>query len=349
MTGAERNFLRRPSCSVCPFNSKEVIFIQSIYDGLTCPVCHARFFEDEDIVYCPVCGAPHHRDCWNHTGHCAHEEAHGTDRQWQMPEEASAKEPARDIPGGEPPRDRVGHACPQCGRLSTSDTLFCPYCGHAFGGAAPQGGTPFSPFAPPVVDPFGGVDPAGTIDDRPVQEVASMVAVNTPWYLPRFDRFSRSKNKKKIAWNWVAFLFPSYWLFWRKCYGAGAIALSASIASRLLSYPLMAAVNALIPAQATYVESRAILSAHLTDIPPSALLLFAGGILLSLACSLFFGMFGTYFYKKRCLHKLEQLHSPDFEGDADAALLRSRGVNLFGPLLAMALLDIAYMLLISFL
>lgn len=324
--------------------------MRSIYDHLTCPVCHARFFEDEDIVVCPVCGAPHHRDCWNLAGHCSHEDTHGTDQQWHRPEEEKdSARPAQDIPGGEPPRDRVGHACPQCGRMSTSDTLFCPYCGHSFGGENPQSDAPFSPFAPPVIDPLGGVDPTSSIDGHPVQEVASMVAVNTPWYLPRFDRSSRSENKKKAAWNWVAFLFPTYWLFWRKCYGAGIIALSVSIASRLLSYPFMSVIYSLVPAEATYAEAVAAVSSNMASIPNSAFLLTLIGALLSLLCNLFFGLFGTYVYKTRCIHKLEQLHSPDFEGDVQTAFLRSRGVNLFGPLLAMTLLDVVYMLLISFL
>ena len=44
---------------------------------LTCGVCHAYLFEDDDVVYCPVCGAPHHRDCYKSIGHCAYEAAQG--------------------------------------------------------------------------------------------------------------------------------------------------------------------------------------------------------------------------------------------------------------------------------
>ena len=328
--------------------------MKSIYDGLQCPVCHARFFEDEDIVHCPVCGAPHHRECWNLTGHCAFEDAHGTDRQWKMPEDEEpiqppppSQEPTGD---GEPPRDRVGHACPQCGRLSTSDTLFCPYCGHSFaGGAADDAPEQPNPFAPPMIDPLGGVDPSSAVDGQPVLDVATMVAVNTPWYRPRFDRFRRTDNKKKVSWNWSAFFFPSYWLFWRKCYGAGIIALSVSIASRLLCYPFLSAYSSLVPSGATYAETTAILAENMSNIPASSLVMVFGGFVLTFLCSLFFGLFGTYIYKNRCIHKLRQINSPDFEGDSQAALLRSRGVNLFGPLLAMMLLDVLYMLLISFL
>ena len=51
-------------------------------DGATCVRCHAYLFDDDDVVYCPVCGAPHHRDCYNELGHCALEALHGTDKQY---------------------------------------------------------------------------------------------------------------------------------------------------------------------------------------------------------------------------------------------------------------------------
>ena len=54
------------------------------YVGLDCPACHRPFIEEDDIVVCPVCGAPHHRDCWNRLGHCACEESHGTDHELSL-------------------------------------------------------------------------------------------------------------------------------------------------------------------------------------------------------------------------------------------------------------------------
>ena len=50
--------------------------------GLSCAGCKAYLFEEDDIVYCPVCGAPHHRECYNRTGHCALEELHGTENEY---------------------------------------------------------------------------------------------------------------------------------------------------------------------------------------------------------------------------------------------------------------------------
>ena len=41
-----------------------------------CAICGSYLFDDDDIVYCPECGAPHHRDCYNTVGHCGKEDMH---------------------------------------------------------------------------------------------------------------------------------------------------------------------------------------------------------------------------------------------------------------------------------
>ena len=32
------------------------------YTGIPCPVCHKEFTPEDDIVVCPECGAPYHRE-----------------------------------------------------------------------------------------------------------------------------------------------------------------------------------------------------------------------------------------------------------------------------------------------
>ena len=33
-----------------------------------CPVCGEQFKKGDDIVVCPECGAPHHRECYEKEG-----------------------------------------------------------------------------------------------------------------------------------------------------------------------------------------------------------------------------------------------------------------------------------------
>lgn len=42
-----------------------------------CAACGMKFFEDEDIVVCPECGTPYHKECWNRVGTCVHSAEHG--------------------------------------------------------------------------------------------------------------------------------------------------------------------------------------------------------------------------------------------------------------------------------
>ena len=67
-------------------------------EGVSCVRCHAYLFPEDDIVYCPVCGAPHHRECYNQLGHCALEEFHGTDRQYDKVKAREEEQAAAEMP-----------------------------------------------------------------------------------------------------------------------------------------------------------------------------------------------------------------------------------------------------------
>ena len=41
-----------------------------------CPVCSNDFNEDDDVVFCPECGTPHHRDCYINLGECKNSALH---------------------------------------------------------------------------------------------------------------------------------------------------------------------------------------------------------------------------------------------------------------------------------
>lgn len=53
------------------------------------PVLFAEnlFPKTEDIVVCPDCGAPHHRECYQRLGHCALIENHKLGKNWDPPAE----------------------------------------------------------------------------------------------------------------------------------------------------------------------------------------------------------------------------------------------------------------------
>lgn len=52
--------------------------MRDIYTDEKCPVCTFAFREDDDVVVCPDCGTPYHRDCYKSHGGCVFADRHGS-------------------------------------------------------------------------------------------------------------------------------------------------------------------------------------------------------------------------------------------------------------------------------
>lgn len=60
--------------------------------NVKCGLCGEQFKETDDIAYCPECGAPAHRSCWQTEGECPCAELHGKGFRWSSPREAAHDE-----------------------------------------------------------------------------------------------------------------------------------------------------------------------------------------------------------------------------------------------------------------
>lgn len=85
------------------------------YIGLPCVHCQHNFEEEDDIVVCPECGAPSHRNCYKELGHCALADRHKDGFVWQPPKDPSIDPDAQII-------------CGNCGAANHKDQLFCQMC-----------------------------------------------------------------------------------------------------------------------------------------------------------------------------------------------------------------------------
>lgn len=52
------------------------------YTGKMCVSCGKKFTDTDDVVVCPECASPHHRECYRNNGRCANENLHATDFDW---------------------------------------------------------------------------------------------------------------------------------------------------------------------------------------------------------------------------------------------------------------------------
>lgn len=261
-------------------------------DGQSCALCHAYLFPEDDVVYCPECGAPHHRECYNSIGKCALEELHGTDRQYDKLKKASEEKQAEQ----ENAQKQYNHNSYE---------------------------TPFGTMS--QIDFLGGVKPEEEIDEGvTAKEAAKFVLTNTMRYIPKFKRLRR----RKASWNFLAFIFPCGWYLSRKMYWQGIVAGVLQIVATLLTIPFQ---NALINSGVGEISLQSQLTQEvmqsITNISPLLpLVAFLGGS-ISIAVSVLSGIFGDYIYKKHAISSIKEINANSEDKEVD--FRKKGGVNIF--------------------
>ncbi len=172
------------------------------YTGNKCPVCNKAFNPEEDIVVCPLCGTPHHRECYKQNGECANAERHNEGYRWEP--EKPQSEPAPEKAAPTPP----------------------PFTGGTIPNSREAASTVFwanqqSPFAAYPKELCEGVE---------TEEAAEFLGMNAFKYLQNF--FYEKSGKK--TFNWAAFLFMPYWFFYRKMNKIGIIFMAVILGVSLL-------------------------------------------------------------------------------------------------------------------
>lgn len=196
------------------------------YIGYKCPVCDKNFHVDDDIVVCPVCGTPHHRDCYDTLGHCFNEDKH---------KNGFIFETASD--------EKSILLCPKCRAENSSDSVFCNKCGERIKPEEPNGeqvtqNQTQAPIPPFFGMPFGNqqnqgqptnatYSPLGTMtnetvleDDVTAGEVAKYVKTSVPYFMRIFGNFKATGSAR---FNFCGFLFSGGYLLYRKQYKPGII------------------------------------------------------------------------------------------------------------------------------
>lgn len=276
----------------------------NIYTGAQCPVCGERFGEKDDVVVCPDCGTPHHRECYHKLGECANKELHATGKAWSPHMDSST------VDGFEPLK------CSRCGMVNPPDTLFCQVCGTQLGGEVQegmpradgspqqeQGGIPtldslFSvrtmPYNP-FVNPFGGLDPEESIDGIPVKDIAIFLGDNTHYFLPVFKAMDKSGSK--FSWNWGAFIFNAYYYFYRRM---NAIAVLLLLVSTALAIPNILVMIVQTPELTTLLKNVNIDIDTLSNV-----YMFASAIAFGI--SLLSGIFTNWLYMRHTFSKIREI------------------------------------------
>ena len=279
------------------------------YEGQSCPVCHQYFGEQDDIVTCPECGAPHHRECWKSEGHCHFAADHGTPRQW-------AQGTAEPTPSSDKKR------CSNCGKENPEFAEFCSHCGKPFstedwgstdtasqpppvGQYTPPSKGDYMPFQMPFQDPYGGVPRHEHIEEFTVDEIVQVVGSNSAYYLPRF--YNMSHGGSKISWNWMSFLLPYNWLLYRKNLLWGVLSFVFFTAMTVFNDSLFGKLP--FPTDAATPDMLMATIQQLMEKPEAKMVLLICSLIsmLVLVVRILIGLFGNYLYFRTVLRKAKKL------------------------------------------
>lgn len=268
------------------------------FQSLDCPVCHRRFAAKDDIVVCPHCGAPHHRECWKRKGHCAYEKKHGTREQWRRPADKS---------------DEGTLVCGNCGLVNEAGAPVCAKCGRTLA----ESFAPAAENLPPTVDegvfysrfsPYVGIAPDSRMDGLPVTDIAAFVGPGAAYYMARFHFLRLQRGK--MSWNWAAAFFPVGWALCRKMNRLFWILLLLSL---LLALPC--ALLAVSAARALASDPALLESFWASRTLPEGIgspLLFYlanGGALLSLIMRVVLAFLANHLYYRHVVRSIEKLQA----------------------------------------
>ena len=301
------------------------------YTGNHCPVCEQAFTDTDDIVVCPDCGTPYHRDCWKKVGACMHRSEHAAGFEWQPEIGPEAVKAAHEA------------TCPNCGTRNTPGAARCSHCGcplprseaDSADAAKPEEQVPIYARDPSAVnnrsaapgphietysaDREGGIyrreiGPEDTIDGIKAKDWAAYVGRS----LMQFFRMSITNRKAAVCLS--AFLFGPAYLFYRKMWKEGLL---TAVLTIVLSIP-------------TFIEIISVFNPSLLGAMPLGWLPVAVNVcaVASWALNIILGLFAVSWYRREAKKNIDRIYAdyPDGEARTDA-LLQKGGTNLLAALL----------------
>ena len=209
------------------------------YYGCACEGCGRPLTLRDDIVVCPDCGAPYHRDCYEKLGRCIHAPAHRAGYEWSFPYQ-----------------DAQLRTCPSCGERTLRSEPFCRCCGTPMppesaedpndrrAAQTEQNGSFdydsfYRQYEQNVTQPmhqnirtaFGQDE---LIDGIPSSDWSDYIGKAAPVYLNDYSRMQLQNTK--VSMSFSALLFGPFYFFYRKAWKPAFAFLAAEL---VLSLPTL--------------------------------------------------------------------------------------------------------------
>lgn len=276
--------------------------IMKDYRNMSCAACGVAFDEDADIVVCPVCGAPHHRECWKSAGHCACEERHADGFEWQ-PERivigASSDESEIKPNGQNEKAQDVSQTviCPNCGRETAKMGGYCERCGYYIGRELKDSFSWEGEYSD--IEQLFQFEEAEPINGVPAGDIRRFVGGMWIYYIPRFINMARKKSS--VSFNFTAFLTNGLWFVSRKMYLPGVLLMLLNMGISGYQIYFSTVMNGLTGSSLGFGS---MIYMFLTALE---------GIIMLLS-----GLFGNKLYMNFCTRKIKKINARATAAHADA-------------------------------
>ena len=321
-----------------------MIFLAN-YFGAECPACGKTFHENDDIVVCPICGAPHHRACYQQSGKCTFDHLHAQGYMWEPPQ------PQQQDPETDFQKDNEGKICPTCGTEVAPGTILCWKCGTPLG----ENNMSHKMAAAYYTMAFGGVSPEEDILGVSARDLALYVGQGSHYFLPRFRDLAAGKP---FAINLPA-LLNFFYFFYRKMYVIGAALLGLYAITLIPSFVIASEMVSYLAAHFNEFISTMDLASVMSNFQPQKNL-WAVSLLpymryIITAVSICLSLFGNRMYLYSAVHHIKKIHlrceqSPEgFNDHVYTEMLARRGHTSFGMVIIVFVGIVAAYFLISFL
>lgn len=211
------------------------------HTGHKCAFCNKPIEPNDDVVVCPECGAPYHRECYKQAGDCVFSDKHGSGFEWK-PEPPAAPRPGEVL-------------CPSCGSSTPADSRFCKRCGAPIQTQEQTGPSAQAAYGQPhyqQVGPetasdadrerwnwqmgflAGQFNPGEDLDGVPLKDWANYVGRSAPYYLTVFKQMVATGRKG--AFSVSALFFGPLYFFFRKMWKWGLAFFGLEFLMALPSY-----------------------------------------------------------------------------------------------------------------
>ena len=256
------------------------------FEDIKCDGCGHTFEKNDDIVVCPVCGTPQHRECWEKAEGCINKDKHAEGFEWKMPETKKAKLM--------PPSEKAKSETEPTPSMVFDENI----------------GRDVPDFNYIVESRVQSLAPGISEEQRKEQlcghnlsDVIAFIGNNASSYV---NKFRKKEHARKNTFNFGAFFFCPIWFFFRRLYKEGIIYLALTLClTMLMAGPSESYMTLLDSIMASGIEN--ITEAQYNELMTASAPILIYGI-LNIVIKLIAGLTGDRMYYRYCRDSLTQIN-----------------------------------------